>query len=111
MCRIEDTFWRATIYDNDLLHDNLAELQSSTSDIIYSLADQVTYVKKLDTATKVNANAVENLSRIVKNTVLQSHERFQETTRDIHWLNYTLHGQGELYTAIRICADTNDSTN
>lgn len=75
-------------------------MQSSTSDIAHSLSNQVTYDKKLDTATNVNANAVANLSSILKDIVIQSYEKFQETTRDIHWLNYTIYGQNELYTAV-----------
>ena len=58
-------------------------------------------LKKLDTATKVNANAVANLSSIVKDIVIESYERFQETTRDILWLNHTLNGQSELNTVVR----------
>ena len=67
--------------DMHLLHNTLNELQSSTSDIDHSVAYQVTNVKKLDTTTKVNANALTNLSSIVKDTVIQSYERFQENTR------------------------------
>ena len=92
-----------TALDTDVrsLHDTLNELQSSNSDIVHSLSNQVTYIKKLDTATHVNTNTIANLSTIVKNIVIQSYDKFQETTRDILWLNYTLHGQGELYTAAR----------
>jgi hypothetical protein len=50
----------ATNSDIHLLHGTLNELQSSTSDIAHSLSNQVTYVKKLGRATKVNANAVAN---------------------------------------------------
>jgi len=64
-----------------LLHNTLNALQSSTSDINHSVANQVRNVKKIDTATKVNANAVANLSSIVKDTVIQCYERFQENTR------------------------------
>jgi hypothetical protein len=42
-----------------------------------------------------------NQSTIFRDIVIQSCDRFQETTRDILWLNYTLHGQSELYTTIR----------
>jgi hypothetical protein len=48
---------------------------------------------------QVNANA--NLFSIVKNIIVRSYDNFQETTRDILWLNYTLHGLSELYTATR----------
>ena len=98
---METIFGIATNSDIHLLHNTLNELQSSTFDIAHSVSNQVTYVKKLDTATKVNANAVANLSSIVKDIVIQSYEIFQETTRDILWLNHTLNGQSELNKAIR----------
>jgi hypothetical protein len=94
-------FGTALYTDVHLLHDTLNELQSSNSDIVHSLSNQVTYAKKLDTTTQVNANAIANLSSIVKDIVLQSYDNFQVTTRDILWLNYTLHGQSELYAATR----------
>jgi hypothetical protein len=94
-------FGTALDTDVHLLHDTLNELQSTNSDIVHSLFNQVTYIKKLDTTTQVNADAIANLSSIVKNIVVQSYDKFQETARDILWLNYSLHGQSELYTATR----------
>jgi hypothetical protein len=61
----------------------------------------VTYIRKLEIATNVNAQAVANLSVILKDIVVQSYEKFHETARDILWLNYTHHGQSELYTTVR----------
>ena len=31
----------------------------------------------------------------------QSHENFKQVTRDILWLNVTVHNQSELYMAVR----------
>ena len=76
-------------------------LQASTSDIVHSLMNQVTYFKKLDNMATVNADAIANLSTTVKDIVNQSYEKFQQTARDVIWLNYTLHGQSELFTAVR----------
>ena len=73
---LKTIFGFASNSDIHLLHNTLNELQSSTSDIAHSVSNQVTYVKKLDTATKVNANAVANLSSILKDIVIQSYERF-----------------------------------
>jgi hypothetical protein len=58
-------FGTTTDTDVHLLHDTLYELQSSNSDIVNSLSNHVTYIKKLDTATQVNANAIANLFSIV----------------------------------------------
>ena len=54
-----------------LIYNTLDSLQTSTSDIVHSLTNQVTYVKKLDTMARVNANAIANLSSIVKDIVNQ----------------------------------------
>ena len=45
--------------------------------------------------------AIANLSNIVKNDIIQSHNRFQEIARDILWLNVTLFNHGELLVTIR----------
>ena len=49
----------------------------------------------------VNTDTIANLSSIVKDIVNQSDEWFQQTARYVAWLNYTLHGQSELFTAVR----------
>jgi len=41
------------------------------------------------------------LSSIVKDIVSQSYEKFQQTAGDVIWLNYTLHSQSDLFTAVR----------
>ena len=98
---LKSLFGTATVNDLHELHNTLDNLQTSTSDIVHSLTNQVTYIKKLDTMARVNAHAIANLSSIVKDIVSQSYERFQQTAREVIWLNYTLHGQSELFTAVR----------
>ncbi len=51
--------------------------------------------------TGVEADAIANLSNIVKDVVIRSHDKFKEVTRDILWLNVTIHNQSELYMVIR----------
>ena len=84
-----------------MLHETLDGSKSTTSDIIHSLNSQLTYVKKLDTATGINAMVIANLSSIVKDIVFQSHNKFQQISHDISWLNVTLRNYSELYTVIR----------
>jgi len=47
--------------------------------------------------------AIANLSIIVKDIVIQSHNRFQQISQDMSWLNVTLRNYSELlvYTVIR----------
>ena len=76
-------------------------MQESQKDIIHSVTNQFTYIKKLDFITNVNVEAISNLSRIIKENVIQSHEKLQQTARDILFLNLTIHGQSTLFTTIR----------
>ena len=94
-------FGTATSSDNNLLHDALKELQLQNSDITHSLSNQLTYVKKLDTAVKIVTDAIANLSNIIKDNMIQSHDEFQKFARNILWLNVTLFGQRELHTMFR----------
>jgi len=55
-------FGTATTSDIHLLHDVLNELQFQNSDISHSLSNQFTYVKKLNTAVKIDTEAIANLS-------------------------------------------------
>ena len=61
----------------------------------------MTYIKNLDTITGVEADVIANLSSIIKDVVIHSHDKFKEVTRDILWLNVTIHNQSELYMVIR----------
>ena len=51
--------------------------------------------------TCVEADAIANLSSIVKDVVMSSHDKFKEVTKDIMWLNVTIRNQSELYMVIR----------
>ena len=94
-------FGTATVADIHLLHETLDGLKSTTNDIVHSLNSQLTYVKRLDTATSINAMAIANLSSIVKDIVMQSHDQFQQISHDISWLNITLQNYSEFYTVVR----------
>jgi len=58
-------------------------------------------VKKLDSLSAVNTYAIANLSSIVKEKLMNSHEEFRQVTREIMWLNVTVYSQREIYMAIR----------
>jgi hypothetical protein len=61
----------------------------------------VRYIKRLDSVTSTNSEVIANLSNIVKDVVIKSHDRFKEITRDVMWLNVTLRGMSELCILIR----------
>ena len=82
---LKTLFGTATVTDIHLLHETIDKLKSNNADISHSLTDQITYeyIKKLDTANKMNSNAIANLSEIVKNVVIQFRDNSQQLMRDI----------------------------
>jgi len=98
---LKTIFGTATTFDTDQLRETFDKLQLQNSDIVHSLNNQVTLVKKLSLAAEVNADTVMNLTSIVKDNVVQSHEKFSQIARDLMWFNITVHAQSELFTTIR----------
>jgi hypothetical protein len=58
-------------------------------------------VKDLSTTTKINSDAIRNPSSVIKENIIHSHNHFQKVTKDILWLNFTLHSQNMLYSSIK----------
>ena len=81
----------AKTFDTNQLSNTLDKLQIQNSDIVHSLNNQVTLVKKLSLAAEVNAHTVINLTSIVKDNIVQSHDKFGQIARDLMWLNITIH--------------------
>jgi mannitol-specific phosphotransferase system IIBC component len=78
---LKTLFGTATVTDINLLHETIDKLKSNNADISHSLTDQITYIKKLDAANKINSNAIANLSDIVKkwcNTISLSFSAINE---------------------------------
>jgi hypothetical protein len=84
-----------------LLHDVVNDLQQRNADIIHSLANQLTCVKDLSTSFKINAEAIANLSTILLDQVIQSHDEIQKMAKEILWFNVTHFGQSTLFMPIR----------
>ena len=51
-------------------------------------------MKRLDKITAISADAFANLSSIVKDNIIQSHDKFQQITRDM-WFNVTIYCQSK----------------
>ena len=83
-------FGTVTIADVHQLHKTLDNLQSKNSDIVHSLADQVTYIRKLNSITNINTDAIANLSSVVRDAMVRSHEKYKQITKDIMWLNISV---------------------
>jgi hypothetical protein len=103
---LKTLFGTATMSDICQLHDILEELKSGDTDIVHSLSKQLTCIKKLGATSEINIDAIADLSSIVKDNIIKLHDRFQQITKDLFWLNITIHGQSELVLVvktIRIC--------
>ena len=94
-------FGTATMTDLHRLHEAMGELQGRNAEVAHSLSKQVTYIRNLNTVTNLNTEALVNLSSIVKDNVMQSHAKFQESFRDITWLNETLRHHSVMYVQVR----------
>ena len=99
---LKTLFATATVSDVPELHEVFDELRLSQTDIVHSILNQRTSIKKkLDTMTGVKTNAIANLSSIVKDVVIHSHGKFKEVTKAILLLNVTIHNQSDLHMVIR----------
>ena len=98
---LKTLFGTATVTHIHLLHETIHKLKSNNAGISHSLTEQITYIKKLDTANKINSNAIANLSDIVKNVVIQFHNHSQQLMRDIMSINITFYAQSNVFLAIR----------
>jgi len=49
----------------------------------------------------VNADAIANLSGIIRDGMIKSRDKFREITGDILWLNMAIYGESALFMAVR----------
>jgi hypothetical protein len=84
-----------------MLQNVLTELRSQNSDMLHSLFSQITYVKKLDTISKLDTETIANLSKILRDDMIQAHDKFRQLASEILWLNVTFLGQSKLHAVIR----------
>ena len=93
-------FGTAVVSDVTQIHNLFDELQSNQQNIVHSIDNQITYIKKLDSDTSENAELITNLSSVIRANIIRSHDRFQQITKHLLWLNLTVYGQSELFTMI-----------
>jgi len=93
-------FGTAVYSDITSLHKNFDELQSRQQDIVHSVANQHNYIKKLDTIASVNADAIANLSGIIVDDMIRSHDISGDYQRHAV-AKYDNLGQSALFMAIR----------
>jgi hypothetical protein len=93
-------FGTAIVSEMTQLHKIFDELQCNKQNIVPSIDNQITAIKKLDSDTSENAESKANLSIVIRGNIIRSHDRFQRITKDLLWLNLTVFGQNELFTMI-----------
>jgi len=86
---LKTIFGTATVSDVYDLHGVLDDVQNRNSDIVHSLANHLTYVKKVADTTSLNTESIANLSNTVKVSTIQSHDKYQQISRDLFWFNLT----------------------
>jgi len=69
---LKTIFGTASESDVHELHGVLDDLQNRNSDIVHSLAKQLTYVKKVADTTSLNTESIANFSNIVKDSIIHS---------------------------------------
>ena len=74
------TIFRTATVDVHELHGVLDDLQNRNSDIVHSLTNQLTYVKKVADTALLNTESIANLSSILKDSIIQSHDKYQQFT-------------------------------
>ena len=62
------------------------------------MSNQLSYVKDLG---KINAEAIANLSNVVKEQMIQSHDQLLNLAKDMFWLNATFHTESSVFAVIR----------
>jgi len=95
---LKHVFGTSTVADIHSIHEAADELQQRNSDIVHSVSNQLTYAKDLG---KVKAEAIANLSSVVKDQMILSHDQFLSIATDMFRLNATLQAENSMFTVIR----------
>jgi hypothetical protein len=90
---LKTLYGTATTADILHLHQTIERLETKDADIVHSLEHQMTFIKSLALSSRIEAQTIFNFSTVVKDFMIESHERFYEITRDILWLNLTVQSE------------------
>jgi hypothetical protein len=80
-------FGVATVSDLNGLHDTVNTLSQRQSGISHAINYQVTYLKQLNGAVKLDQEAIANLSAIVSDYAVKSREEIQKTVTRFECVN------------------------
>ena len=79
-------FGAATVSDLGELHSTIDTLSSNQQVISHAVNKQVTLLKQLDSAVRINQDTITNLTCIVKEYVLNVQDKFANTVSKLEWM-------------------------
>jgi hypothetical protein len=75
---LKTLFGTATIADLHSLHGTLSELEAKEAVISHSLNKHISNVKGIAMGSRVNSDAIANLSNVIKSEIIQLHSRYAQ---------------------------------
>jgi len=67
-------FGSAVVSNVTQIHNMFDEFQSNQQNIVHSIDNQITYIKKLDSDTSENAELISNFSSVVRDNIIRSRQ-------------------------------------
>jgi hypothetical protein len=98
---LKTLFGTATVADFYTLHTNLEELKLREADTSHSVNNQLTYIKELNLNSRMNWNAIANLSNILKDEMVQLHSRYTRLASDLWQFNVSFQDHSFLIGLVR----------
>jgi hypothetical protein len=91
----------ATVADLYTLRTNLETLNLKEVDISHSVNNQLTYIKGINLNSRINSDAITNLSTILKNETVQLYSHYAQLASDISQFNITFQDHSSLISLLR----------
>jgi hypothetical protein len=98
---LKSLFGTATVADLHNLHVTLEELKSKEAVISHTLNGQISYIKGIALNSRVNSDAIANLSTIFRTEVIQLHNRYARLSSDAFQFNVTFVDYSSLTSLVR----------
>jgi hypothetical protein len=98
---LKTLFGTATIADLHQVRSTLSELEAKEALITHSLNNQLFYVKGIALSSRVNSDAIANLSNVIKSEIIQLHDRYTRLVTDAWRINVTFADYSSLSSLIR----------
>jgi hypothetical protein len=98
---LKTLFGTATVMDIEGLQNTVSKLHDSEKAIVHSVNQHLTYIKKLDESVTFNAQAIANLSTMMKVVAIGLNSGMSKLVSEVEGLNNSLIMQREAFVVIR----------